>query len=376
MCRVASTGIHPRHPPDAGEAFRVGRSERLRASVLALCSDTCEGRAAGSSGGAAARAFLERELGQLGLEPLGESGYRQPVPGCAGTNLLARIPGNGPLSERAVLVAAHYDHLGRDGEDVFHGADDNAAAVAMVLELARELAVRQGELSRQVIVAFFDAEEPPHFFTENMGSVHFVNQPTFPVDRIDLMVCLDLVGHACGGRDLPPEVRGSLFVLGAELSRGTPELVDRLAARARGVCPRRLHADLIPPLSDYHAFWEAQVPFLFLTCGRWKHYHRPTDTPERLAWEKMTATTAFLIDLVTEASRRPERQVEWLADGRDDAATLRSLHDLTSLLLPTDPNLAPVVAQLDALARRGEPLRSEERLRLSLLVGRLETLFD
>lgn len=371
-----STAINSQKPADASESLWAGRSERLRASVLALCSEPCEGRAAGSSGGAAARVFLERELAQLGLEPLGESGYRQPVPGCAGTNLLARIPGNGSLSERAVLVAAHYDHLGREGADVFHGADDNAAAVAMVLELARELAVRQADLSRQVIVALFDAEEPPHFFTENMGSVHFVNQPTFAVDRIDLMVCLDLVGHACGGRDLPPELRGSLFVLGAELSQGTPELVDRLAAGARGVWPRRLDANLIPPLSDYHAFWDAQVPFLFLTCGRWKHYHRPTDTPERLAWEKMNATSAFLIELASEASRRPEPRVEWLAEGRDDAAILRTLHELTSLLLPTEPDLAPVVAQLDALARRPEPLRSEERLRLSMLLGRLETLFD
>jgi Zn-dependent M28 family amino/carboxypeptidase len=242
----------------------------------------------------------------------------------------------------------------------------------MLLELARELSARRDELSRQVILAFFDAEEPPHFITENMGSMHFVAQPTFPLDRIDLMVCLDLVGHACGGPQLPPEVRGSLFVLGAELSRGTPALVDRVAGRVRGVWPRRLHADVIPPLSDYYAFWEAQVPFVFLSCGRWEHYHRPSDTPDRLDWEKIGASTAFLIDLTREASLRLEPEVEWLANGRDDAATVRTLHNLASLLLPLHPGLAPMLAQLDPLLTRREPLRTEERLQLSFLISGLE----
>lgn len=349
--------------------------ERLRGAVLALCAPDLDGRRTGAAGGAAACDLLETELARLGLEPAGEQGYRQRVPGCGGTNLLARIPGSGPLSERAVLVGAHYDHLGSDGADVYHGADDNAAAVAITLELGRALRARP-PAGRQVILALFDAEEPPHFTSQSMGSMHFCAQPTVPLGQVDLMVCMDLVGHACGGPDLPDPVRRSLFVLGAELSQGTAALVERVAGRARGVFPRRLHADVIPPLSDYYAFWRREVPFVFLSCGRWEHYHQPTDTPDRLDWDKLAATGAFLEDLVREAAARPEPRVRFERDARDDLASLRSLLDVGRLLLPTHPQLAgllPGVESLAARAARG-PLSVPQRQQLSILVGSLEHL--
>ena len=72
-------------------------------------------------------------------------------------------------------------------------------------------------------------------------------------------------------------VRQSLFALGAERSAGTSALVDALADAEPGVVVRRADAEVIPPLSDHWAFWQRQVPFLFLTCGRWQHYHQPSD---------------------------------------------------------------------------------------------------
>lgn len=349
--------------------------DRLRGTVMALCGPALEGRQTGAPGGAAACDLLEQALQRLGLEPCGEEGYRQRLPGCGGTNLLARVPGRGPLAERAVLVGAHYDHLGRDGQDVYWGADDNAAAVAITLELGRSLRRRPPE-GRQVVLALFDAEEPPHFTNESMGSMRFCARPTVPLAHIDLMVCMDLVGHACGGPALPDEVRRSLFVLGAELSRGTPALVDRVAARARGVFPRRLHADVIPPLSDYYAFWRREVPFVFLSCGRWEHYHMPSDTPERLDWDKLAATGAFLEDLVREAAARPEPRVAFLREGSDDLASVRSLLEVGRLLLPTHPQLAGLLPGVEALAARAArgPLSLPQRQQLSILVGGLEEM--
>lgn len=353
---------------------RSSREEQVRELVAFLCSRECAGRKPGSKQSARARERILAEL-EACAEPAGEEGYLQVIPG-AGTNVLGRIPGKGPLAERAILVAAHYDHLGKTlfGK-AYWGADDNAAAVAILLDVARGLS-RDAD-GRQVILAAFDCEEPPHFTNHTMGSIHYVaHPPTVPVDHIDLMVCMDLVGHAVGAADFPEQVRQSLFVLGAELSAGTPALVDAVAARAEGVVPRRLGLDVIPPLSDYYAFVEAGIPALFLTCGRWEHYHQVTDTPEKLDYPKIVASADFLLELVEALRARPEVPVPFLRDGRDDAATVASLRAIGEQLAPLVPQVqqaAPLLEMLAASAARGD-LSLEERGLLTTLIHGLENV--
>ncbi|QRK12749.1 M28 family peptidase [Archangium violaceum] len=127
-----------------------------------------------------------------------------------------------------MLVGAHHDHVGHSGRSIYRGADDNAAAVGILLEVARALR-QDAPRDRGVLFAAFDGEEPPYFLSEAMGSEHFALHPTVPLDTIDLMVCMDLVGHALGPDEVPGEVRQSVFALGAERSEGTGALVDRLA---------------------------------------------------------------------------------------------------------------------------------------------------
>jgi len=181
----------------------------MRALVEALCSVECAGRAAGSEGGRRARDLVAAAFEEAGLRV-----EQQPVPGCDGTNLLARVRGDG---SRWVLVGAHYDHLGTHGSRVFHGADDNAAAVAVLVEVGRALAARPPK-GRSVLLAAFDGEEPPHFMSEAMGSARFCAEPLVPLAEIDLMVAMDLVGHAVGPPGLPDAVRTTLF--GGRAQRG------------------------------------------------------------------------------------------------------------------------------------------------------------
>lgn len=295
----------------------------MRSEVEALCADECEGRAPGTRGGVAARQIVIDGLRRRGLDP-----SVQVVPGCGGANVLAVIPGD---IDRYVLVGAHYDHLGRQGKKIFRGADDNAAAVAILMTVAGALRLKR-PAGRGVIVAAFDAEEPPHFLEETMGSQHYCRHPLSPLDRLDMMVCMDLVGHSFGdGAQLPGEVRQSLFALGSERSSGTAGHVDALAAAVPGVRVRRVDAEAIPPLSDYEPFWRRQVPFLFLSSGRSRHYHTPEDTPERLDYEKMAATARWLERFVRETCQR-EGPIAFLPGARDDAATLRSLRDIVAPL--------------------------------------------
>jgi hypothetical protein len=292
----------------------------MKKLVEALCSDECAGRKPGTPGGIAARRIVMNAFREAGLSPV-----EQPI--AVGANVLASIPGK---TDRWVMVAAHYDHLGKDGGDIYRGADDNAAAVAILIEVARALAREQ--LQRGVIFAAFDAEEPPHFLQQTMGSQEWVRRPTVPLDKIDLMVCMDLVGHAFGPPGTPEDVRRTLFALGAERSAGTSAHVDALARAVPGVVVRRADAEIIPPLSDYDAFWRKEIPFLFLSCAHGRHYHTPQDTPAWLDWTKMEATARWLERFVRETCARQEPRIAWRKGARDDASTLRTLIDVAGAL--------------------------------------------
>ncbi len=354
------------------EADRERRS-RVETLVRALCSPACAGRAPGTPEGVAARELVVQAMLAAGALPGGSDGYLQAVPRC-GANVLGELPGVGPLADRTIVIGAHYDHLGKvGGGQAFWGADDNAAAVAILVETGRALRAR-GAAGRRVILAAYDGEEPPHFMQGTMGSMYHVAHPTAPLASIDMMVCMDLCGHALGPAGLPREVRDSLFVLGAELSAGTAALVEG-AALPGGVVPRRADLDLVPPLSDYYPFRRAGVPVLFLTCGRWQHYHQISDTPDRLDYAKIVATVDYLVALVELLRARADAPVQLQTQARDDAGTIASLMALTSLLGPYSPVAARATAQLAALASLAAtgPLTPAGRGDLAKMVQVLES---
>jgi hypothetical protein len=309
------------------------------------------------------------------MAPAGEDGYLQPIPAIDGVNVLGRMAGRGPQADRSIILAAHHDVWSSPEDPAsYRGADDNAAALAVLLACAETLARRSHELGRSLLVCAFDAEEPPYFLTPEMGSQFFVDHPTVPLLSIDMMVCLDLVGHALGGSALPAEVRQSVFVLGAERSEGTGALLDAVPP-VPGLRVRRLDNYLIPPLSDYDAFARRDIPFLFYTCGRWAHYHRPTDTPEKLDYEKQAALAEHLAEFLLALSRRPQPRVRFLPEGSDDRATLQTLVDVARHLSYLDPRLESVVDRLVDLrgsVEGGAHLNRDERHRLVTLVGQLE----
>jgi Peptidase family M28 len=335
----------------------------MKQLVEALCSDECAGRAPGTPGGLAARRIVMDALRGAGLTPV-----EQTI--AVGANVLATLPGT---TDRWVMVAAHYDHLGKAGGDIYRGADDNAAAVAILIDVARALA--REKLKRGVIFAAFDAEEPPHFLQNTMGSHEWVRRPTVPLDRLDLMICMDLVGHAVGPTGTPEDVSQTLFALGAERSVGTSAQVDALSRAVPGVVVRRADAEIIPPLSDYDAFWRQEIPFLFLSCAHGRHYHTPQDTPAWLDWAKMEATARWLERFVRETCARPEPRVAWSPGARDDASSLRTLIELGRSLadvLPPAREGVTVASALLAQCDTNGHLPQSRRGDLQLLAERLE----
>ena len=137
----------------------------IEADVKALATD--QGRAVGTEGHETARDYILGRLESLMVEPYLPEGFEAAYRhgGQDFCNILAQVTGSDP-SLAPVLLGAHYDTC-----DGLPGADDNAAAVAVLLDVAAQMPHEPPE--RSVILAFFDAEEPPNFLSPSMGSIRF-----------------------------------------------------------------------------------------------------------------------------------------------------------------------------------------------------------
>jgi hypothetical protein len=333
-------------------AAATSEASALRCWVEFFAGPELAGRDNGSPGGERARAAIVAAVRAWGLQPAGETGtFEQVLP--RGANVLARVPGVDPArAGEHVVLAAHYDHLGELGGVVYPGADDNASGVAVMLAVARRLAAAPP--ARSVLVAAFDAEEPPDYRTAAMGSNYFVAHPTVPREQLVAVVCLDLLGG-----DLWPGQRTPLYVMGRETFAAPP--VPTLAADPR-LPVRAMHLRLVEELptgrqafSDHGGFTAIEVPALFLSTGRSPHYHRPTDTPDRIQYDKLEAAVAVVeahVRALADADARPT----WSKSQPLTAADATALAELLAAgldapeLAPARPRLAADLARSRALA--------------------------
>ena len=274
-----------------------------------LASPELQGRAPGSEGGLMARQFIIDELNACGVQPLDPAGFEQPIaalPGAA--NLLAVIPGtDDQLKDRYVMLTSHYDHLG----SAYVGADDDAVAVATSLGVACALA--QNPQPRSVIIAAFDAEEPPNFLTQAMGSIHYVNNPVVPLEQTDVMIAMELIGS-----DLWPGYPNHA-VLGAELSPQVNEAVDATTV-PEGLLVHSMGLHLVEedrvdsgganqPWGDYDGFRQNRVPVMLLVNGYNHRYHTPQDTPDTLNYPKVQLQSKYILQMVSRLAHLAETPV-------------------------------------------------------------------
>ena len=288
-------------------------SENLRRGVRALAKP--EGRRVGSAGHAHARSWLKEKMRSAGLTPYRGDRFDLPYSGGGEhfTNIVGAIRSQNPTLQ-PVLIGAHYDSV-IDAPC----ADDNAAAVVIALETAEMLS--GGNVERDVVIAFFDAEEPPYFQSPMMGSIRFYE------DQMDerclhAALVMDLVGHDVAlpvGQVLRslgvvrsminalelklPRLRNMIFITGAESHPGMVDLLHRSPLDDLPVVATL--NEYIGDLSDHGVFRSNGIPYLFLSCGRWKHYHEPTDTPERLNYMKMARITNLVVYLTERLNASP-----------------------------------------------------------------------
>lgn len=285
---------------------------RLKADTSALAMP--EGRRVGQRGHDKAREYLLGRLREIGLVPfLGRSfalPYDRPDPENGDplrfNNLAGVIPGRNP-GLAPLLLGAHYDSV-IDGPC----ADDNATSVALNLAIAERF-VRE-PLERDLIIALFDAEEPPHFHRPTMGAIRFHEDHCQGIDFAGVIVS-DLIGHDLCPEDLRLQVPGLgwlaqkmkdiVFVLGAESDPVFPGIVEEASAKARRLKVLPTLNDYLGSLSDHLPFELQGQPFLFLSCGRGRYYHHPLDDLRWINFRKLAWITDFVAHLLLGIDKEP-----------------------------------------------------------------------
>jgi hypothetical protein len=209
-------------------------------------------------------------------------------------NVLGVLAGSdATLRDEAVVIGAHVDHLGRTGDTIFPGADDNASGTAALLEIARAFAALPERPRRTVIFAFWTGEEEGKF-----GSGYWVRHPGWPLARTRAYVNLDMIGHPWLREEIEKLVSdarlpdGAAFLAAVKTADfaepGLPPDAPELEAALRWAGPvsgMALHLDRTDGTrggSDYRDFARARVPFLRFFGNFFPAYHEPGDTAEAL----------------------------------------------------------------------------------------------
>lgn len=304
-----------------------------------LASRACSGRRTGTPGSEAARTYIIDNMISAGVHPFNSDGsfihsFKDLPEGESGANIIGFIPGKGALAERIILVDAHYDHLGKykTGLRYYPGADDNAAAIAAVIHAAATLSESLQENSyahRSIMISCFDAEEPPYFNSEHMGAAHFCKDFPDIVERIDLAIILDLLAHRMGEGRIPEKFQEIFFVIGAEKS-GLGPLLDEMAHAVPNLSPMRIGAHAIPPSGDYVPLQDFNLPYLFMTAGKFNDYHTYYDTAEKLDYPKLRNISNYLAYLLSLLSGADPALFEYRRLGEDDLASMLTMKDIFS----------------------------------------------
>jgi len=283
---------------------------QLVEDVRRLSAPDMEGRRTGTEGNARARAYVVQRLRDEGAAPLG-GGYEHPFGfshtsvkaiwrrdrpvrmDMRGTNVLALIPGSAPGP--ALVVSAHYDHLGIRGDALYPGADDNASGVAALLAVAHELRGRPPR--HPVVLAVFDAEE-----LGLRGSRAFVPAPPAGTPPMGMDLNLDMLSRSDGA---------DLTVSGVGPEPWLRATVEAEAAAS----PIHVHLGHDRPWyragmvedwtdgSDHGAFAGGGIPWLYLGVEDHPDYHAPTDTFERIDRAFYADVARFVVSLVARLDR-------------------------------------------------------------------------
>jgi aminopeptidase YwaD len=255
-------------------------------------------------------------------------------------NVVGILDGSDPvLKNEAIIIGAHYDHLGRGGEgslaphegEIHHGADDNASGVAGMLELARIFSADRKNLKRTLVFIAFSGEEEGL-----LGSNFYVNHPLVPLDKTIAMINMDMIGRMkenklmIGGVGTATELRTLINIANSvqdlKITATTTTRVNgQDAIIAAGIDTKpfalTLNEDGYGP-SDHSSFYSKQIPVLFFFTGTHDDYHKPSDTADKINYEDEARVVSFVATIARSIDASMQRPAYTVAKSESQGRSM------------------------------------------------------
>lgn len=281
---------------------RVINGQLLLQDVKVLSADSMEGRLSGTPGNKMAQDYIISRFGQIGLKPYNNSyrhTFRFERRGLVvedATNLIGYIPGK---SDKAIVITAHYDHVGVHKGEIHNGADDNASGVGALLAAAAWF--KKKKPYHTLIFVAFDGEEQGL-----QGADAFLENPPLPLEQILLNVNMDM---------LSINQQGELYASGAYHYPALLPYLQQVAPRPQAKLllghdrPEEGQNDWTRQ-SDHFQFHKRQIPFVYFGVEDHPHYHKPSDDFANINQTFYPDAAALVIDFIRIIDKkRPDLRV-------------------------------------------------------------------
>ncbi len=226
-----------------------------------------------------------------------------------GENVLGYIEGTDEeLKNEIVVVTAHYDHLGKRGEAIYFGADDNASGTSSVLEVCQAFAEakKQGIGPRRSVLLMLVSGEEKGL----LGSKFYSEYPLFPLENTVANVNVDMVGRVDKKHEENPDY---IYVIGADrISKDLHHINEAVNDQFTQLELDYTYNSEKDPnryyyRSDHYNFAKKGIPVVFYFNGTHQDYHRTSDTAEKINFEKMEKIARLVFYTSWELANRDQR---------------------------------------------------------------------
>jgi hypothetical protein len=202
-------------------------------------------------------------------------------------NVCGLWPGSDPeLKDEVLIVSAHYDHVGTSRGEIYNGADDNGSGTCGMLALAEALELH-GPLRRTVLLMWVSGEEKGLWGSEAWNAAPWLPEGARAVADINI----DMIG-----RNAPDELFVTPTRKLGQAYNGLVRLAESLA-QSEGFGPLK-SADAYYRRSDHYNFIQAGIPAAFLFADVHADYHKPTDTVEKINFDKIRRVTRLVLRML------------------------------------------------------------------------------